>query len=203
MTPAANLQRLAFAVRHRWRPRASLRLWLFRRLGMQVGGGSAIGRVVVGWPNQVRVGVGTQVLDGVAFDYCHGVWRPGPAITVGDRCYVGRGVDFNCRERIAVGNDCLIAAGCRLIDHDHGMAVGEPMRAQVGPEGAITVEDDVWLGANVVVLKGVTIGRGAVVAAGAVVTRSVPAYEIWGGVPAKRLGGRRPAVAAGGTDGAA
>jgi acetyltransferase-like isoleucine patch superfamily enzyme len=66
-----------------------------------------------------------------------------------------------------------------------------PMNQQTtGAEAEIVLEDDVWLGANVVVLKGVRIGRGAIVAAGAVVTRSVPGFEIWGGVPARRLGER-------------
>lgn len=47
------------------------------------------------------------------------------------------------------------------------------------------IEDDVWIGANVVILKGVVIGKGSVIAAGAVVNKNVPPYEIWGGVPAK------------------
>lgn len=51
----------------------------------------------------------------------------------------------------------------------------------------VTIEDDVWCGANVTILKGVTIGRGSVVAAGAVVTKSFPPYSIIGGVPAKLL----------------
>ncbi|CAN5556789.1 hypothetical protein BH20VER1_BH20VER1_10700 [soil metagenome] len=59
-----------------------------------------------------------------------------------------------------------------------------------GGEAAITLAPDVWLGVNVVVLKGVAIGRGAVVAAGAVVTHPVPEFEIWGGVPAHCLGVR-------------
>jgi acetyltransferase-like isoleucine patch superfamily enzyme len=168
---------------------------------MRMGTGTSVARVSVGWPHQVAVGRDSQLLDGVVLDYCHGTWRPGPSITIGDRCYVGRGAEFNCRLRITVGDDCLIAAGCRFVDHDHGMAVGHPMRVQDGPEATITVEDDVWLGSNVVVLKGVTIGRGAVVAAGAVVNWSIPAYEIWGGVPAKRLGTRRPATANAGSGG--
>ena len=61
------------------------------------------------------------------------------------------------------------------------------MREQVGgTEAAIVLDRDVWLGANVVVLKGVTIGRGAIIAAGAVVNQNVPEFEIWGGVPARR-----------------
>ena len=51
----------------------------------------------------------------------------------------------------------------------------------------VVIEDDVWCGANVTILKGVTIGRGSVVAAGAVVTKSFPPYSIIGGIPAKLL----------------
>ena len=64
-------------------------------------------------------------------------------------------------------------------------------RRHVDTEGQydqpVTIEDDVWCGANVTILKGVTIGRGSVVAAGAVVTKSFPPYSIIGGVPAKLL----------------
>ena len=51
----------------------------------------------------------------------------------------------------------------------------------------LVIEDDVWCGANVTILKGVTIGRGSVVAAGAIVTKSFPPYSIIGGVPAKLI----------------
>lgn len=54
-------------------------------------------------------------------------------------------------------------------------------------DAAVVIEDDVWTGANVTILKGVTIGRGSVVAAGAVVTKSWPPYSIIGGVPANVL----------------
>jgi acetyltransferase-like isoleucine patch superfamily enzyme len=55
----------------------------------------------------------------------------------------------------------------------------------------IIIGENVWLGCNVAVLKGANIGDGAVVAAGAVVTKSIPPYEIWGGVPAKKIGERK------------
>ena len=60
-------------------------------------------------------------------------------------------------------------------------------RQTTGGEQAITIEEDVWIGTEAVILKGVTIGRGAIIAAGSVVTKSVGAFEIWGGVPAKKV----------------
>ena len=57
-------------------------------------------------------------------------------------------------------------------------------------DAPIVLEEDVWLGANVIVLKGARIARGAIIAAGAVVTSDVPTFEIWGGVPAQKIGQR-------------
>lgn len=54
-------------------------------------------------------------------------------------------------------------------------------------DAPVIIEDDVWAGANITILKGVTIGRGSVIAAGAVVTKSCPPYSIIGGIPAKVL----------------
>ncbi|MBU4174073.1 MAG: maltose O-acetyltransferase [Actinobacteria bacterium] len=73
---------------------------------------------------------------------------------------------------------------------DHGIQLGTPMREQYGTYGPVTIGSDCWLGAMVVVLKGVTIGDGAVVGAGAVVTTDIPEYAIAVGVPAKVVGER-------------
>lgn len=54
------------------------------------------------------------------------------------------------------------------------------------PISLVIIEDEVWIGANTVILQGVKIGHGSVIAAGAVVTKDVPSMEIWGGVPAKK-----------------
>ena len=99
-----------------------------------------------------------------------GIWAPGASITIRDRVFIGFGCEFNVRRRLEIGPDCLIASGCKFIDHDHGTARGDPpMREQTaGAEAEIILEEDVWLGVNVVVLKGVRIGRGAIVAAGAI-----------------------------------
>jgi acetyltransferase-like isoleucine patch superfamily enzyme len=104
--------------------------------------------------------------------------------------FVGNNTEFNITDKIIVGNNCLIAAGCRFVDHNHGISKENLMRGQIGPKQQIVLGDDVWLGCNVVILKGVFIGEGAVVAAGSVVTKSIPEYEIWGGIPAKFINKR-------------
>ena len=178
----ANASRLAAQLRTAW----------WRTLGMQIGPGTLLPKVHVTWPHQVSLGASCTLEHDIYFKY-DGIWAPGPSIVIRDRVFIGFGCEFNVRRRLEIGSDCLIASGCKFIDHDHGTARGEiPMREQTaGAEAEIILEEDVWLGVNVVVLKGVRVGRGAIVAAGAVVTTDVPSHEIWGGVPARRLGERK------------
>lgn len=157
--------------------------------GMQIGDGTRLPSMHVTWPHQVAIGNNCSLEHGIYFKY-DGIWAQGPTIRIADHVFIGAGCEFNIRKGIDIGKDALIASGCRFIDHDHGVAMGELMRTQEGPEKEIVLEEDVWLGCNVVVLKGVRIGKGAIVAAGAVVTKPIPAYEIWGGVPAKKIGQR-------------
>jgi acetyltransferase-like isoleucine patch superfamily enzyme len=127
--------------------------------------------------------------DGIFIKF-DGIWKPGPSICFGNHVFIGSGTEFNIRIGLSVGNDTLIASGCRFVDHDHGISLGALMRKQEGPESPIKIGSDVWLGCNVVVLKGVTIGDGAIVAAGAVITKSIGENEIWAGVPARKIGNR-------------
>jgi acetyltransferase-like isoleucine patch superfamily enzyme len=127
------------------------------------------------------------------------IWAPS-YVTIGDHVYVGKDVhiEANCR----IGSYCLIANRVAIIGrHDHDFtAVGFPVRYApwIGSERvhsrhaeeAAVIQDDVWLGYSAIVLTGVTIGRGAIVAAGCVVASDVPAYSIVGGVPAKVIGKR-------------
>jgi len=156
---------------------------------MKIGAGSAFTSLHVTWPHQVSLGRGCRIEHGVYFHY-DGIYSPGPCIVIGDDCFIGSGSEFNISKRIVVGNECLIASGCRFVDHNHGMEMGTLIGKQEGRADVIVIEDDVWIGANAVILEGVTIGTGAVVGAGAVVTHSVPAYAIVGGVPAKFIRSR-------------
>jgi acetyltransferase-like isoleucine patch superfamily enzyme len=120
-----------------------------------------------------------------------GIWKPGPHIIVGDHVFIGNNCEFNIREHISIGKHCLIASGVKFIDHDHGLDLNELIASQAGTSSSIILEDDVWIGANAVILQGVILGTGSVVAAGAVVRNSVAPYDIVGGVPAKRLKSRK------------
>ncbi|MBV1905885.1 MAG: glycosyltransferase [Pseudomonadales bacterium] len=96
---------------------------------------------------------------------------------------------------IKIGERVEIAPSCAFYPYDHGMDLD--MRITDQPtfsRGGINVEDDVWLGFGVIVLDNVNIGRGAVIAAGAVVTSNIPANAIAAGVPAKIVGQRKSAA---------
>ena len=110
-------------------------------------------------------------------------------VSVGDDVYVGDSVQlYAWNERITIGSNVLIAAGVRMITRKHGFAdVVRPMAEQGYNNAPIVIEDDVWIGFQSVILPGVTIGRGSIVGAGAVVTKDIAPYSIVGGVPARLI----------------
>ena len=162
-----------------------------RLCGARMGQRTLLGRgIYFSWPHKISMGDDCLIEDGVRFKP-DGPWSPGFTILLGNHVFVGTGAEFNVVKRVEIGDKCLIAAGVRFIDHDHGISPDADIRGQPGPVGAIKVERDVWIGANAVVLRGVTVGAGAVIGAGAVVTKCVPAMEIWAGVPARKIGSRQ------------
>lgn len=96
----------------------------------------------------------------------------------------------NSTGRITLGQKCLLAPRVTITASNYGIVQGTPVMDQPKIERDIVIGDDVWLGINTVVVAGVTIGDGAIVAAGAVVTKDVPAQAIVAGVPAKVIGVR-------------
>lgn len=93
---------------------------------------------------------------------------------------------------IVIGRRCLVSQFCSIIGANHGIAKDRCIQDQPASKDrcGVTIGDDVWLGAGCSILPGVTLATGAVIGANSVVTRSVGAYEIWGGVPAVQIGER-------------
>lgn len=118
-------------------------------------------------------------------------WIAGHAIVRGD-IELGDNVSINpyaCLSgKVTIGNGVRIASHVSIVGFNHGFDdIETPIHRQPLTSLGIEIGDDVWIGANAVVLDGVKIGRGAVVAAGAVVAKDVPAMAIAGGVPARVL----------------
>lgn len=116
-------------------------------------------------------------------------------LSIGDGTSIPKGSTFYCTEApLTIGKKVIFGPHPTIITGDHridliGKYIIDVTVDEKLPENdmPIVIEDDVWCGANVTILKGVTIGRGSVIAAGAVVTKSFPPYSIIGGVPAKLL----------------
>lgn len=121
-------------------------------------------------------------------------------ITIGDNFYIGKFSQIECNAEI--GNNVMFANHVGLIgkyDH-HYQQIGVPIRlaSQIrdenyswkGLEEIIIIKDDVWIGYNAVILSGVTIGQGSIIAAGSVVTNDVMPFSIYAGVPAKKVKNR-------------
>lgn len=111
-------------------------------------------------------------------------------LSFGDNCYVGRFTQFDILGECRIGNHVLIASGCTIIDHNHGLERSTRIDEQCCTVKPVRIADDVWLGANCVILPGVSIGTGAVIGACACVTKDVPEYAIMVGVPARVVGFR-------------
>lgn len=134
------------------------------------------GRIRLG--NLVKLGRGVY-LEAMTFPDIEPV-----RLTIGDGTRIWDNTRVMARAGVSIGRDCAISWNCTILDCDrHEVSFdGETFEPNSAP---IVIEDHVWIGCNVTVLKGVTIGEGAVIAAGSVVHRDVPARTLVAGVPAK------------------
>ena len=167
---------------------ARLRAFPLKMRGAHIQPKPLIGRGVrVDRPWTVKIGSHVQIEADVWFK----VVSDNARIEIGDHVFIGRGAELGIKEGVAIGNHCLISPGVFMTDHDHDISLGKYMDQQDCKSKPIVIHEDVWIGAKAIILPGVTIGRGAVVGAGAVVTKSIPERAIAAGVPAKVIGFRQ------------
>jgi acetyltransferase-like isoleucine patch superfamily enzyme len=160
-------------------------------------------------PHKIRLGDGVIVDDNCLLD-AKGADNRG--ITLGDGVFLGRNTILSCKNgdielasgvnigfnsqiasgsKVRVGKDGLLAAYCYLVGGGHESADPErPVQDQQAVSRGITLDDNVWLGAGVKVLDGVSVGADCIVGAGAVVTADLPARSVAAGAPARVIRGR-------------
>jgi len=106
----------------------------------------------------------------------------GAKMEIGARSYINYGTSISAHQFVKIGKYCRIGTYCNIADNDfHGIED----RMTLPPSAPVILEDNVWLGAKVIVLKGVTIGHDSVIGAGSVVTKDIPPRSIAVGMPAK------------------
>jgi len=177
----------------------------------KVGRGVAFGaNVAIRHPGKIRIGDNVVIDDNCVLD-AKGESNKG--IMIGNGVFVGRGtiltchngdiilednvnIGFNCvissLSKIVIKKNHLMAAFCYLVGGDHDSARTDiPVLFQGRSSKGITIEENVWLGAGVAILDGVTVGRDSIIGAHAVVNKNVPEFAIAAGVPAKFLWDRR------------
>lgn len=112
-------------------------------------------------------------------------------IKLGNKVKFNRGVILTATDQIEIGDDVMIGPYSIINSGNHGFDdLKTPMQNQKHTKNKITIHDDVWIGAHCSILSGVIIGKGAIIAAGAVVTTDVEPFSIVGGVPAKFIKSR-------------
>ena len=114
-------------------------------------------------------------------------------VIIGKNSSIGEFSFINSLESIEISQNVLIAQHCYIGDTEHIFYNRSiPIREQSHIIARVVIEDDVWIGCGVKIMSGVSIGKGSVIAAGAVVTKDVPPYTLFGGVPAKKIKDIRP-----------
>lgn len=112
-------------------------------------------------------------------------------MSIGDRSSIG--INSRINGAVRIGNDVMMGPEVMIYTRNHRSdRTDVPMiRQGVTEEKEVVIEDDVWIGARAIILPGVLVGKGSIVAAGAVVAKDVPRYSIVGGVPARVIRSRR------------
>lgn len=109
-------------------------------------------------------------------------------VTIGEKTVLGQECTITAFQHVSIGRECVVADRAMLIDFDHHFGDAErPIREQGIDKHDVRVGHNVWIGYAACILRGVTVGDNAVIGAGAVVTRDVPANAVVGGVPARVL----------------
>jgi len=115
----------------------------------------------------------------------------GGEIHIGKNVIINYGFICHAMGNLIIEDNTLISPNVSIFCQNHGIKRNELIRNQKQTSIGVIINEDVWIGANVIILDGVEIGKGSVIGAGSVVTKDIPSYEIWGGNPCIKFGERK------------
>ena len=188
-----------------------MRLWIKSAKGLLLVGK----KVRIFYPTNLQVGYNTIIEDGAEINCLsqqgiklgnrvtigkYAIIRPsniyggpiGAGLTMGDNSNIGPYNYIGCSGKITIGNNVMLAPRVSIYAENHVFDHPDVLIRDQGVEKKeVIIENDCWIAANSILLAGVTIGKGSVVAAGSVVTENVPPYSVVGGVPAKLIKSRK------------
>ena len=134
----------------------------------------------------IRLGRNVTIARGAVLVCTGVVARPGAGITVGDRTGIGDHCFISGQGGVEIGSDVLFGPAVRVFSENHRFdQLDLPIRLQGEERAPVKIHDDCWIGAGATIVGGVTLGRGTVVGAGAVVTEDTPPGSVVAGVPAR------------------
>lgn len=109
-------------------------------------------------------------------------------VKIGNNNFFNHNCSLTSMNNIVIGNNCMFGNNLVIVDHNH---ISSNCHTNEYQTESIEIGNNVWVGANCSILKGVKIGDGAVIAANSVVNKNVPENEMWGGCPAKKISERK------------
>jgi acetyltransferase-like isoleucine patch superfamily enzyme len=138
-------------------------------------------RIVGNCPGAIVIGNDVRILRGVTMST-----TPEGKIQIGNGVHIGEGSMIFSGVGIRIGGNVIIGPQNIIVDLDHRFQNLDLRINQQGMNGKeISIEEDVWIASQCVIIKGVTIGKGSVIGAGSIVNKSIPSYSVAAGVPAR------------------
>lgn len=162
----------------------------YKLLGITIGKDGSIGKLEFDWGRGISIGNNCIIENGVDFKFDF-PFSDANYIGIGNGSFIGRSTEFHTSTKILIGQNCLIASQCIFAGVGHEYSPHELIVKQPAIVEDIILEDDVWIGTGSIVLHGVTIGKGSIIGAGSVVTKSIPSNQIWAGSPARLIKDRK------------
>ena len=140
-------------------------------------------------PKYISVGKGSSIMSHCIIETCPANGHE-PQMVIGDNVSLGEYSHITCANKVTIGNGVLTGRFVLITDNSHGnntkdVADIAPLAREIHSNGPVCIGENVWIGDKVTILPNVTIGKGCIIAANAVVTKDIPEYSVVAGVPAK------------------